>query len=166
MAKALSVNYTDTAISGVTSLAFERGLVNFGADFKVKSDEPEEAILTNLTSPVVYPERIRYSVSDVANIYAGSSVEPSLYSPTKRGTSLLAQVSETWKVTDSGDASYEVALPVSAHLVIKVPNHELVTPAAIQTLLGRLISSLYDTGDLTTARLTALLRGSLKPSDL
>lgn len=166
MAKALSVNYTDTAISGVSSLPFQRGLVNFGADFVVKSDIPGEVILTNLTSPVVYPEKMRISSSDVANVYNGSSIEPSLYAPTKRGTSILVQLTEVWKVTDTVDTSIEAALPVSAHLVIKVPNHELVTPAAVQTLIGRLISGLYETGDLSTGRLTALLRGSLKPSDI
>lgn len=166
MAKALSVNYTDTAIPGVESLKLERGLVNYAADFKVKSDEPGEVILTNLTSPVVYPERMRISSSDVANIYAGSSIEPSLFAPTKRGTSLLVQLTENWKVTDTADPNYEIALPVSAHLVIKVPNHELITPAAVQTLVGRLISGLYETGSQDTTRLTALLRGSLKPSDI
>lgn len=165
MAKTLSVNYTDTAIPGVTSLNFARGLVNYG-DFKVKSDQPNEVVLTNLTSPVVYPERFRISVSDVGNVYTGSSIEPSLFAPTKRGTSLLVQLTEIWKVTDSADPSLEQALPVSAHIVIKVPNHELVTPAAVQTLLGRLISGLYETGTTDTTRLTALLRGSLKPSDV
>lgn len=166
MTKALSVNYTDTAISGVTSLNFARGLVNFGADFKVKSDEPGEVILTNLTSPVVYPEKMRISASDVANVYTGSSIEPSLYAPTKRGTSLLVQLTEIWKVTDTAVPEMEIALPVSAHIVIKVPNHELVTPAAVETLVGRLISGLYETGSTTPTRLTALLRGSLKPSDI
>lgn len=166
MAKQLSVNYTDTAIPDVTSLDFARGLVNFGADFKVKAEGADDLTLTNLTSPVVYPEKMRFSVSDVANVYSGSSVEPSLYSPTKRGVSLLVQVNEMWKVTDTVDPSYEVALPVQAHLVIKVPNHELVTPAAVETMVGRLISCLYETGSEDTTRLTAMLRGSLKPSDL
>lgn len=166
MAKVLSVNYTDTPISGVSSMNFARGLLNYGADFKTKSDEPNEVILTNLTSPVVYPEKIRISVSDVANVYAGSAIEPSLYSPTKRGTSLLVQLTEVLKITDTAVPSMEMALPVSAHIVIKVPNHELVTPDVVETLIGRLISGLYETGSTTDTRLTALLRGSLKPSDI
>lgn len=166
MAKQLSVNYTDTAIPGVTSMNLARGLLNFGADFRIKSDEPNEVIITNLTSPVVYPERLRFSVNDVANVYTGSSIEPSLFSPTKRGTSVLCQLTETWKVTDSEHPELEVALPISAHIVLKVPNNEMVTPAAIQTLLGRLISGLFETGSTTDARLGALLRGSLKPSDI
>lgn len=166
MTKALSVNYTDTPISGVSALNLERGLVNYGADFKVVSDKPGEVILTNLTSPVVYPERYRISVSDVKNIYNGSSIEPSLYSPTKKGTSLLVQLTEILKVTDTAVPEMEIALPVSAHIVIKVPNHELVTPSVVEVLVGRLISGLYETGDEGTTRMTALLRGSLKPSDI
>lgn len=166
MSKVLSTGYVDTPISGVTELSLNRGLLNFGVDFKVKSDMPGEAVITNLTSPVVYPEKIRFSSTDVVNVYSGSSIEPSLYAPTKHGVSLLAQISEIWKVTDSADPTYEVALPVSAHLVIKVPNHELVTPAAIQVLLGRLVSTLYETGSDETTRISALLRGSLKPSDI
>lgn len=165
MSKTLSVNYTDTPIDGVSSLVFARGLVNFAKDFKVKSEEPGEVLLTNLTSPVVYPEKIRISVSDVANVYNGSSVEPSLFAPTKKGTSLLVQVTEIFKVTDSV-TSQEVALPVSVHFVVKVPNHELVTPTIVENLIGRALSCLYDTGVSTTTRLTALLRGSLKPSDI
>lgn len=166
MTKQISYNYTDTAISGVTTLTFPRGLVNFKADWRVKQDEPDEAILTNLSSPVVYPERMRISGSDVANVYSGSSVEPSLYAPTKKGRSILVQVNEIWKVTDTADATYEVALPVQCHLVIKVPNHELVTPAAIQTLIGRAVSGLFETGSTDTTRVGSLLRGSLLPTDL
>lgn len=166
MSKQLTVNYTDTAIPDVTALDLSRGLVNFGADFKVKTEVPGEVLLTNITSPVIYPEKFRTSVTDVANVYTGTSVEASMYSPTKKGVSLLVQCTEIWKVTDTEDPTIEIALPVSAHLVIKVPNHELVTPAAVQTLVGRLISGLYDTGSEDTTRLSALLRGSLKPSDV
>lgn len=166
MTKQLSMNFTDTAISGVTSLTFPRGLVNFKADWKVKQNEPDSAILTNLTSPVVYPERMKISASDVNNVYSGSSVEPSLYAPTKKGRSILVQVNEIWKVTDTTDATLEVALPVQCHLVVKVPNHELVTPATIQTLIGRAVSGLFETGSADTTRIGSLLRGSILPSDL
>lgn len=166
MAKVLSYSFTDTPISGVTSLNFSRGLVNFGADFRVKSDEPSEVIMTNLTSPVVYPEKVRISCSDVANVYTGSSIEPSLYAPTKRGVSLLVQLNEVLKVTDSTVPEMEIALPAQVHFVIKVPNHELITPAVVEKLLGRAISCLYETGTTSSTRMTALLRGSLKPSDI
>lgn len=166
MTKSVSTNYTDTTISGVSSLTFPRGLVNFGADWKVKENEPEEAIITNLTSPLSFPEKMRFGVSEVTDVYKGTGLDSSLYAPSRRGVSVLGQVTEVWTVTDSTDASYQVALPVSAHLVIKVPNNENITPAMVQTLIGRLISGLFETGVTDTTRLAALLRGSLLPADV
>lgn len=166
MTKSVSVNYTDTAISGVSSLPLARGLVNFGADWKIKGDEPGTVVATNLTSPLNAPETFRFGSQDVADVYKGTGIDPSFYAPSRRGVSILAQVNEVWTVTDSTDASYEVALPISAHIVIKVPNNENITPAMVQTLLGRVCSGFYNTGLTTTERFQAMLRGSLKPSDL
>lgn len=166
MSKTVSYNFTDTAISGVSSLNFARGLVNFGADFKVKQDEPGEAVITNLTSPLSFPEKFRFGVSEVVDVYKGAGLDSSLYAPSRRGISVLGQVTEVWTVTDSADASYQVALPVSAHLVIKVPNNENITPSMVQMLVGRLVSGLFETGSTGPTRLAGLLRGSLLPSDL
>lgn len=166
MAKIINVGYTDTPISGVTSLAFARGLVNYGANFRKKSDTPNEVVLTNLTSPVDRPERFRLSSSDVANVYTGTDIDVSVYAPSKKGVSVLCQLSEVISVTDDTDASYRVDLPISAHIVLKVPASEFLTSAMIQTFLGRLVSGVYDTGSLTTSRLDAILRGSLSPGDL
>lgn len=167
MSKSVSVNYTDTAIPEVESLSFTRGLVNFGSDFRVKKLVTDgELVLTNLSSPVTFPEKFRYSVSPVNNVYTNSGLEPSVYAPTKRGVSILCQLTENWSVTDTEDPTYIIGLPVSAHVVLKIPEHPMITPAMVQTLLGRLISGLYETGDTGTDRLTALLRGSLTPKDL
>lgn len=166
MTKSVSVNHTDTAISGVSSLSLARGLVNFGVDWKIKGDEPGTVVATNLTSPLNAPETFRFGSQDVADVYKGTGIDPSFYAPSRRGVSILAQLNEVWTVTDSADASYEVALPISAHIVIKVPNNENITPAMVQTLLGRVCSGFYNTGLATTERFQAMLRGSLKPSDL
>lgn len=167
MAKVKSVGYTDTPISGVTSLAFARGIVNFGSDFRVKSNNAgKEVVLTNITSPVDRPEKIRVGYTDVANIYAGTGVEPTVSAPTKRGVQILAQVTEVLSVTDNTDPDFRIDLPVSYHLVMKVPSSEYITPADIETGIGRLLSSLYDSGVTTTSRLAAILRGALVPSEL
>jgi hypothetical protein len=78
----------------------------------------------------------------------------------------LAQVTDVLTVSESTDADYRVDLPLSAHLVIKVPASEYVTSAQVQAVVGRLLSSLFDTGVSTTSRLEAILRGSLVPSEL
>lgn len=167
MAKVKSTGYTDTAINGVSSLNFSRGLLNFGADWRVKSNNPgKEVIITNITSPVDRPEKLRIGYSDVANIYSGTGIEPSVLAPTKRGTQVLAQITEVISVTDDADPDYRVDLPVSYHLVIKVPNSEFISASDIQTGIGRLLSGLFDTGVVTTSRLEAILRGALVPTEL
>lgn len=167
MTKVKSQGYTDTPISGVTALTFPRAILNLGKDFRVKSNQPgKEVVLTNITSPVDRPEKIRIAYTDVANIYSGTGIEASVLAPTKRGVSILAQVTDVISISDDTDPDYRIDLPVSYHLVIKVPASEYITGSDIQTGLGRLLSSLFDSGVSTTSRLEAILRGSLVPSEL
>lgn len=166
MSKSVNVGYTDTPISGVTELALARGLVNFGADFRPVSDTPGEVVITNITSPTDRPESFRIGYSTVADVYKGTAIDPSVYAPSRKGISVLVQLTDTYSVSDSTDADYRVDLPISSHLVIKVPSSEYLTVAMIEAQVGRLISGMFETGSETTSRLQALLRGSLKPSDL
>lgn len=166
MALQIRTNYTDTPINGVTTLNFARGLVNYGADFARKEVSADEAVITNLTCPVDCPEKFRIAFSPVADVYKGTGIDPSLYTPTRRGISLLSQVTEVWTLYDDAISTFNASLPVSAHLVLKLPSNEKITVGMVQTLIGRLVSSLFETGSTTNSRLTALLRGSMLPSDL
>lgn len=167
MAKVKSAGYSDTPISGVSSLTMSRGLLNFEKDFRVKSNKPgTEVVITNLTSPVDRPEKIRIGYTDIANVYSGTGIDASVSAPTKRGIQVLAQVTEIISITDDSDPDYRIDLPVSYHLVIKVPASELITASDIQTGIGRLLSSLFDTGSTSTTRLEAILRGALVPAGL
>lgn len=167
MAKTIQKCYTDTSVEGVTALTFPRAVLNFGADYRLKSQTgTSEIILTNITSPTDRPEEIRIGYTPVSNIYQGTSIEPSVAAPTKKGASILAKVTNVITVTDASAPDYRVDLPLSCHLVIKVPNSEFVTSEVVQEALGRLMSSLFDTGSTTTSRLDSILRGSLVPSDL
>lgn len=167
MAKVVNSGFTDTPIAGVTTLDFSRGLVNYAADFRIKSSQAgSEVVLTNITSPVDRPEKLRIAYSEVSNIYAGTGIDASVAAPTKGGVSILVQETNVLSVTDDTDPSYRIDLPVSFHLVIKVPRSEFITADVIEDGIGRLLSGLYDTGSETTTRLMALFRGSLVPSDL
>lgn len=167
MSKVISTGFTDTPVQGVTALTFPRAVLNLGADFRVKSNQPgKEVVLTNISSPVDRPEKIRIAYTDISNVYNGTNIDASVYAPTKRGVSILVQVTETLSVTDDKDPDYRVDLPVSYHLVVKVPASEYISAARIQDGLGRLLSGLFDTGVSTTSRLEAILRGSLVPTGL
>lgn len=166
MAKIKNNNYTDTAIAGNPVLTFPRGSLNFAENFRVKSDSGKEVVLINTSSPLGAVEKARISYSEVANVYSGTGIDASIMAPTKQGVSILAQLTDVITVTDDTAADYRIDLPISCHLVVKIPASEHIDAADVQTRIGRLLSCLFDTGVMTTARLEAILRGSLVPSDV
>lgn len=166
MAKTLSVNYTDTAVTGGTAVELNLPQLNYKTDFRVTKDEPSEAIITNLTSPIDQPERFRWAHNNVVDVYRNSGIDPTLYYATRKGTQILCQLTDVYQVTDSADASYMALLPVEAHVVIKVPNNDLITPEKVEGLVTRMLAGLYETTAGQYTRLQAMLRGALLPADL
>lgn len=164
--KQVNLGYTDTPIAGVTSLDLPRGLVNFGADFRSVSSVPGEVVLTNITCPTDRPENFRVGYTSVKDVYSGSAIDQSVYAPSRKGISVVVQLTDTYSVTDSVDAEFRVDLPVSSHLVIKVPSSEYLTSEMVLAQVGRLMSGIFETGSETSDRLKAILRGSLTPSDI
>lgn len=164
--KSVSFGFTDTPISGVTELTFDRGLVNFGADFSTQSSKPGETILVNLTTPVDRPEKFRFAQSAISNVYSGSGISANVQAQSVRGSNVLVQLTEVLSITDDTDPTYRVDVPMAVHLVLKVPAIEQVTEDHVMTALGRLVSGIYNTGSEANTRLKALIRGSLLPSDL
>lgn len=166
MSKVVNLNHTDSAVSGVSSLSLPISVLNYGADFGVQDGNGAELHLVNNTSPIDCPETIRYAVSDVQNIYKGTTIDPNLFMDTKRGVSLLVQLNQVYNVTDSAVPAYNRVLPIKAHMVLQIPVDQVVTADMVQALVGRLCSCLFDTGSASSARIGRLLRGSLRPSDL
>lgn len=166
MANVVSFGYTDTPIEGVPSLTFPRGLPNFVADWSIKSQNVKECVLTNVKASADQPEKLRISFSEVPNIYAGSGISESVYGPSKKGISLLVQLTAVKQITSDTDPSYIRQEPWSVYTVVKVPLSEYTTAQGILDFLGRHLSGFFNTGSLTTARLDAMLRGCVAPSEL
>lgn len=166
MAIVININHTDTAISGATAASLTLPVVNFPVDFRVKQDEPGEAIITNLTSPVDAPERYRFGVSDIKDIYANSGIEYACQAPLKRGKKVFVQLTEVLTKTDSIDTTYKCQVPLAGHIVLSVPQDADVTDEMIITFLKRLVAGLFDPADNGTTRLKCLERGSLIPSGM
>lgn len=163
MSKVISPGYTDTA---TTATQLDRGALNFGANFRVKTDKAGDMSLVNITSPFDRTEEIQYSVSNIANIYDKTAIDPSVHAPNKRGVNVYLRLQDVYQVSDDTDPSFLQHLPVSVSIVIRAPQSEFITASHVQTVLARAVSGLYDTGSEEVTRLNAILRGSLKPSDL
>lgn len=165
MAISLVVKTTDTS-TGSSPASIAVAALNYAADWRVRSQSTGEEILTNITAPTSYPETMRFAWNQVSDIYAGTDVEKALYLPTRRGLSFVVQLKSIYGLSDSADAAYAAALPMSSHLVVKVPNNELITASVVKTHIARMLAGLFDTGSTTNARLESLMRGVLTPSDL
>lgn len=167
MAKTVHKNYVDTPVSGVSSLSLGIDVLNFGADFRVKEDEPNEAIITNMTSPIDRPETLRYALSTVADVYKGTGIDVAYRSPSSKGLSLVCQLADIYSLYDETvDDPKEQYLPIQGHIVLKMPCNDAIDAAAIKSFLGRLVAGLFSTGVVDDTRLAALFRGSLLPKDI
>lgn len=166
MAKVLNVNYKDTPVTGGTTVELQLPQLNYKSDFRVTKDDPSEAIIANLTSPLDQPERLRFAHNNVADVYRNTGIDPTLYWPSRRGTQILCQLTDVYSVTDAEAPSYMALLPLSAHLVIKVPNNDLISPQIVENLFERMLAGLYETTDGQYTRLQAMLRGALLPAAL
>lgn len=166
MSKTTSFGYTDTAPAGGATKTLTRPNLNYAANFAVNINTDAKCVITNLTSPVDQPETFRWQESNVANIYEGSAIDPSVYATSKAGVSVVAQVNNILRVTDTVDPTFQVDLPMSVHMVIKVPRSQYITSANIETVVARCVASLYDTDSTGTTRIDKLVRGSMLPSTL
>lgn len=166
MAQSISYGYTDSPISGVSSLAFPRGLINFATDFRVQKNGTTDVTLTNLTSPIDRPEKFRFALSDIANIYTNTGIDPSVWGANKQGQSLLIQLSEVISVTDTVDPTFRVDLPLTCNITVKAPKSSLITSDYLLAFIGRAVSGAFETGSLTTDGIKRLEHGSLIPADL
>lgn len=169
MVKQINLGITDTPVSGVSDLSLERAVLNFSADFRVKSQTPDEVVLVNLNSPADRPETIRISRREINNVYQatfGRGISPNVQASSTQGTELLVQWNGTFIAQDTEDPDFEQHLPMQTHLVVKAPKG--LTADDLKLAIGRLISALFDEGPANTADagLEAKLRGALTPKGM
>lgn len=164
MTKSVNTNlgYTPTSANLPTHV------MGWADNWAVKKDAGSELVLANKVGVYGYPNNIRVAVNDVADVYKNTGIDKSLYLPNRSGVSILSQATQVWTLTDPDDSSYLAALPISAHLVLKLPQSEFITSDAIlTTVIGQLAGSLNDakTG-FTSSRLAALMRGIKTPTGI
>lgn len=164
MSRIVDLHIADTAISGgPQNLTPVLPAINWRTDWAKTSDVSCSASLSYKPAPFDAPQTVKFSVSRISNIYAGSPVDPSYQLPYKRGMSILCQVNLVATVTDSQDSTFRVDLPLSAHMVIKAPLSGLITVGNIRTVAERAMALIYEQGIVDDTRLTELLKESMLP---
>lgn len=137
------------------------------SDYAVISDDASnECIMTNLNAPTDQPEIMRWANRPIKNIYSNTSIEPSLYSPTKTGLSILAELREVAKVSDSSDTTYRVDYPVRVYTVIECPNDGAISDDDIVAIVNRHLSLLYTDAESTANRISEMRHQAMQPTVL
>lgn len=165
MPKALSTGPANTAISGAKPATVTLPVLNYGIDWGVIENTAGQAAITNTKSSISAPRRLRFGQSKIADVYKNTGIDRALMQPSHNGTSILCQFTDTFSIIDTTDTKYEVLLPVSAHLVLKVPNNDLLTPSVIlDSIICPMLAGLFEPGSNDPARIVAMLRGALLPT--
>lgn len=135
-------------------------------DFAIYEDEAGKTVLTNLTSPMDQPETVRYQYQHVANIYNGSDVDPSFWSQNKNGYSVVVDVKNNLRVTDS-EAGKEIIYPVKAHLVFSAPKSQHITAGEIEHVISRILGFLSSTDtEALDDHINSLMRSATRPAEM
>lgn len=163
MSRVLTFGPNGTPVEGVTALSFTLPPLNFEADFGLIEEGVGKVIYTDLTSPQEQPSTLRIAQTSRANVYAGTSIDPSVYLANKRGTDTIVEVREIWADTESTDPSILGHAPVRCAITLTVPDSAIVTDEAVERLLARCVAAFYKQGEATPdAGITALLHGVVK----
>lgn len=124
--------------------------------------KPSQTTLTNLDSGVSTPEVVTLQFSKIPNIYLNSDIEKVLQAPSKQGLKLYHSVKQTWTYTDSAGTNPSYDKPVSASIVLNIPNDGIVSTTDVMRLMNDLVGTfVWD----SASRLARELRGATNPLD-
>lgn len=166
MAMTSSLGYTDSVTTAKTVSIPD---LSYGKDFAVTRDTPDEVVITNTTSPIDQPETFRFGYSNVADVYKNTGIDPSVASVSRRGVSLVVQMNDILRVGCSSETEcnpVQFDLPISTHIVVKVPLNQYITADLVKQEILRNVAALFGTGEITSARIDALLRHALTPTGM
>lgn len=136
----------DTVASGtaITETSLDADYLNLArpatSSFNYLKDDPGESILVNVVGGLDQPEQIRYSVTSVPDIFKASPVNP-IAGQRPDGISVLVQLTQVLKVTPETEGAPVRYLPVSAHMVLKLPIDPDIDSGVITNLVSQLVGS-------------------------
>jgi hypothetical protein len=157
----ISLNTGLTAV-GTTASTLATTRYDVSEVFRVKSEKPDEVVLTDITAPLDRPCSAKIGSQEISNIYKGTGIVPAHQSASTKGRRIICGLRAIAKKTDDADATYEVHLPFSVDIVVKTAQDELITPALLLEAVGRCVGLMQD--ETTGDRLAEQLRGAIDPT--
>lgn len=166
MSRSLAHGPQGTPVEGITTVDITADPLNYDADFRLLESKPGHVIYTDLTSPIDQPNTLRISISERANVYAGTSIDPSVFLPTRKGMDIIIESRGVWKESDSTDPTFVHLMPVRAALTLTLPTCDLIDASQVNALVERVTAALFDQGATTTATgISALLHSVVEKRD-
>lgn len=137
--------------------------LSYDKDFTVATTSNEELILHNMTGKALSTaESIRYARTNVADVYKNSNVPATSRLAAKQGVRTLCEVQLELKATNNVSGA-EVTIPAKGWICIQIPTAAMVTPEAVEYVLGRTIAAAFNKGATDENRIVELVRGDLNP---
>lgn len=168
MARVLDLGPNNTPVTGDTPFALSVDSLDWEGEFSLISEVPGKVVYGDRTAPVDRPANITIAQRSRANVYAGTSIDPSMYLPTKRGLDTLVEITQVLEVTDDQDTTYLKQVPVRLALTMTTPITSAVDDSTLYALVFRLIQAVtqpnLDVEAGFNAGLDGLLRGILRKS--
>lgn len=163
VSKTLSHGPSGTAIGGLATVTCAPVPINYEADMLVIEEGVGKVVYTDVTSPADRPSTLRIAQTSKPNIYTGTSIDPSVFLASKRGTDTYIEAREVWSVIDTEDSTFLQEFPVRCSLALALPDTAYVSDEDIEALVGRVIAALYAQGEATPdTGINALLHGVVK----
>lgn len=163
MSKTLTHGPSGTAVEGLAAVTYTIPPLNYDADFRAIEEGVGKVVYTDVSSPQDQPSTLRIAQQSKANVYAGTTIDPSVFLANRRGSDTIIEVREVWAETESTDASYLRLMPVRAAITLSLPTAATITYSDVSTLIGRAIAGLFAQADATNEDgITGLLHGVVK----
>lgn len=170
----MSYTYTGAASVGSEDATNQFSITgngwNYTDGWTVSKNTPSEAILACTTGNLDAVPTLRFARSLVGNVYSGSGTTRTSTAVSTRGFSVVAQYNDFFVCEDAAAIPSRIYLPISAHIVIKLPESLPSTPQVADYanhMVNRLVATMTEQGATQPGgRLNSLIRGNLLPTAL
>lgn len=168
---AITTGYENEVNAKVTVTEFP--ILDFANNFSVVTETANQLVLADKTCPVDQIETVQFTKSDIPNIYKGTDIHPTLYSPVKSGKKVVISLRDVDREVNSV-TGLNVDYPTTTSLSLSWANSASITADVVAKQVLRLVAFVVKAAQEDTSislvnfadRLNEIMRGQAKPSEL